>query len=180
MTKLPFKKNKKLKNLPVLKSFLPSFTLSLPHILPSLYCLDPSRLLPHVYFSTQFPRHWQMWTKEAFCTTLTYLNHFFLPFTLFLHGTLCFFFTLCCFCVWSLPTFLYFCLLLILSDRAGRTECFSLPFATLSLTFFCVLQIQHIPLPCSYVFRDTFFFLSRNLLITVTHTLQSQVSPVLL
>lgn len=131
--------------MPVLKYFLTSFTLLLPHILPSSYCLDPSRLLPHMYFSTQFPRHWQMWTKEAFCTILTYLSHFFPPFTLFLHGILClfFFFTLCCCFVWSLPTFLYFCLLLIPLDRAGRTECLSLPFATLSLTFLCFTDQTH-------------------------------------
>lgn len=34
----------------MLKSFLPSFTLLLPYIFPSLYCLDPNRLLPRVFF----------------------------------------------------------------------------------------------------------------------------------
>lgn len=86
------------------------------------------------------------------------------------------FFTLCCCFVCSLPTFLYFCLLLILLDQAGRTECLS-PICYTVSHFLAFYRLNIFYRHFNIFLKILFFSFSRILLMTVTHTFAKQGQP---
>lgn len=164
-----------------MKSSLPSSTLLLPHILPSSCRLDPRGLLPHMHFSTQLPRHWQMWTKEDFCTMLIYLNRSFPPFSLFSMAPYAFFFyPLLLLCL----VFAHFSIHLSPADpiKPSRENWMSLSPIHYTVSHFLVLyRLKHILQSFSYILKYTFLPPSlETCWLQPPILLQSEVSPVLL
>lgn len=144
----------------MLKSFLPSFTLLFPYIFPSSQCLDPYRLLPHVFF-------------HPISQTLTKVNqrsilHEVIVSKPFLSSILSFspwhpmllFYPLLLF-AWLSPTFLYICLLLTRQEELNV----SLSHLLHCLTFL-VFHRLNIFYRHFHMFLELHFFFSfsRNLL----------------